>query len=226
MKLFVITVMLIALYLLYRIAFPKQAETKKGNDIPVKREMDTDNVVGQSRFVRGKRRQPTPTPATCEKPEHREEKPDIFAAGNGKTDAAIPPEELDKVFGETPVPMDIDYPLERVTEEEPDEEEEAEELRQTVGKDAEPAGGFTYEEMEAAINTVNQPSNKGDEAAARVLSGLNGTDMFEQLILSDAGKALRIKAVIERHEQSVLPEELQENKNNNEYSNFDITDFC
>ncbi|KAA6300199.1 MAG: hypothetical protein EZS26_003662 [Candidatus Ordinivivax streblomastigis] len=40
---------------------------------------------------------------------------------NGKTNAVIPSEALDEVFDTPPVPMDIDYPLERI-ENEPEDE--------------------------------------------------------------------------------------------------------
>ncbi|MDR3262133.1 MAG: hypothetical protein LBT78_09930 [Tannerella sp.] len=224
MKTFVVTVMLVALYLLYRIAFSGQAETEKGHDIPVKKETDTDAVVVKSRFVRGNRRQPQPTPATAEKSENQTEKPRIFAAGNESRAAVIPSEKLDEVFGSEVNPDDLDIPPDDETDG-PDADDEAEELRQTLGKDAEPANGFTWEEMAQAVETVNSPPEGTANEAARILSGLEKTDMFEQMIAGDEGKALRIKAVIERHVQSLLPEDAREDNDNDEYGDFNIAGF-
>jgi hypothetical protein len=226
MNAFVITVMLIALYLLYHIAFPRQAETKRDNDIPIKEEPDTDDVVVKSRFVRDNRSQAAPSPSTSEKSENQTKKADIFAAGNGKFEAVIPPEKLDEVFGNEPNPDDLDIPPDDEPDmQEVDAEEEAEELRQVLGKDAGPASGFTYEEISEAIDAANSQPEKTGKAAAKVLSGLEKTDMFEQLVSGDKGKALWIKAVIERYEQSILPETTQEDEDSNEYGDFNIADF-
>ncbi|OAV74533.1 hypothetical protein Barb7_01957 [Bacteroidales bacterium Barb7] len=227
MKLLAVTAIIIALYLMYRMAFPKQPETKEDNDYPPEKEPDTDDVVGKSHFVLGNQRQPKPTPAKPEKSENQAEKPDTFASENKKSDAVIPSEELDEVFSKLPEPMDMDYPLERETDEEPDidTEEEAEELRQTLGKDAEVASGFTYEEMEQAVDAVNHSSEETEAEVGRVLSGLEKTDMFEQLVSGDVGREARIKSAIDRHVQSILPEETLEENNNKEYGDFNIADF-
>lgn len=225
MKLFAITAILVALYLMYRIAFQKQAETKKSNEDILSEKAEPDDVVGKSRPVSDYRRQPQPTPATNEKSENREENPNTFAPESKPSDAAIPPEELDEVFSQ---PMDIAYPLERETEEEPDidAEEEAEELRQWMSNDSEVADGFTYEEMEQAVDAVHHLSDEKEAAAGRVLSGLEKTDMFEQLISGDAAKEALIKSVIDKHIRSMIPEKTENREdNNNEYGDFDIADF-
>jgi hypothetical protein len=222
MKAFVITVMLIALFLLYRIAFPKHVETKKGNDIPVKRETNTDDVVVKRRYVCPAPGQPQPTPATALKSENQTEKADIFAAGNENRTTVIPSEKLDEVFGTDPNPDDLDIP----PDDDPDESEaeEAEELRGTLGGDARLADGFTYEEMATAIDAVNNPSEETEKEAARVLSGLEKTDMFEQLVSSDAGRALRINAVLDHYEQSVTPESANVDSDK-DLEDFDIMNF-
>jgi len=211
---FVVTVIVIALYLLYRIAFQHPPEAGKGHDTPQKTDTDTDDIVGKSRFVLPDRRQPAPTPATSKKSESQEEKQHTFVAESEKANAVIPSEALDEIFGEVPQPMDVDYPPERETgepEDEPDAEEEAAELRQVLGKEAELAGGLTCEEMAEAIEAVNHPSDGGEEAA-RALSGLEKTDLFEQLVSGDAVKAARITDVLDRYEQSLRPPETMEEK--------------
>ncbi|MDR1864162.1 MAG: hypothetical protein LBR08_01180 [Bacteroidales bacterium] len=118
------TVMLVALYLLYRIAYPGSSGRKQGDDSPQtgKRESGTvADVIGKSRPVSGFRRQPAPTPATLENPAGKPKKPDIFAVEIPGTNTAIPSEALDEVFAQPPEPIAIDYPPERIKEEPEDE---------------------------------------------------------------------------------------------------------
>jgi hypothetical protein len=227
MKIFAVTVMLVALYFLYRIAFPKPpaAGTGTDRDILPKGEADTGDGVKKSRYVSAYRRQPTPTPATPENSDKQDENAPIFAAGNEKTDAVIPPEKLDEVFGEEPDPKDLDIDPDKEYEtDSPDlEEEEAdEELRQAPGRDAEPAGGFSVEEMEEAARAVGNPS----ENNAAILFKVEKTDMFERLVSGDEGKAARIRAVIDSYTRGLNPEvEREGNSDNSDPENFDIGKF-
>jgi hypothetical protein len=228
MKLFAATVMLVALFLLYRIAYPpKPAATKKGDDIPEKKEIDADEVVGKSHFVRPPDSHPQTTPATVLNPEKQDEKAYIFAPENGKTDAVIPFDRLDEIFGdEQPDEDDLDIsPDDEPDENEPDEDmpdadEEAEELRQALGQETEFADGFSIEEMETATKAIDTPTDENAEILYRV----ENTDMFEKLVSGDEGKRQQITAVINRHIQSLFPEVANES-NDNEYSNFNIADF-
>jgi hypothetical protein len=230
MKLFAAAVMLVALFLLYRIAYPKQTVAKKGDDVPENKEIDADEVVGKSRFVRPADGQSQTTPATVLNPEKQDEKAYIFAPGNGKTDAVIPPDRLDEIFGEELEPEDLDIPPdEDETDNEPDDEpdentpdadEEAEELRQVLGRETELADGFSIEEMETATKAISNPTDE----SAEILYRVEKTDMFEQLVSGDEVKRQQITAVINRHIQSLFPEVANES-NDNEYSNFNIADF-
>jgi len=241
MKLFAIAAILTALYFMYRMAFPKLSDTKQGDGRPPSDETDSE-VVGKSRPVPDYRSQPATTPATREKSEKPDEEPDTFVPEAEKTDtdkpaAEIPPEELDDVFAKRPQPMDIDYPLETETETETksdaepdiDPEEEAEELRQTFGNDAELAGGLTYEEMEQAADTVMYPAKEKEAKAGKTLSEMEKTDMFEQLVSGDATREAMIKSVIERHLQSLSPETANDDANDDnkdsDYCNFNVADF-
>jgi len=229
MKVTVLIIMLIALYLLYRIAFPKQAGTKQGDDNPRKSEEDVSDVVVKSRFVRPAQGQPQPTPATVEKSEYQVEKASIFAAGNEKPDAVIPPEKLNEVFedfnpDELVIPPDDRDGQPDETEEtdevETDLEEEAEDLRQTLGREAEQADGMTIEEMTETFTAIENPT---DEKAG-LLFRIEKTDMFEQLVSGDEGKAERIKAVIDRFVQIAFPD--TENEfSDTDYNDFDISNF-
>jgi hypothetical protein len=61
MKLFAIIIILIALFLLYRIAYPKQVDTKKNNAIPKEKPKTVPDVMGKSRFVLPDRSKPLQT---------------------------------------------------------------------------------------------------------------------------------------------------------------------
>jgi len=161
MKTLVLIIMLVALYLLYRIAFPKRRETRQGSEIPQKRETDASEAVVKSRFVRPVQGQPQPTYATPLKTDFQEEKPSIFAGGNEKKDAVIPPGKLDEVFADEPNPEDLDIPPDEDDEnDETDLDEEAEEFLQTPGSDAEMADGLTIEEMSETIEAITTRRTK------------------------------------------------------------------
>jgi hypothetical protein len=238
MKLLAIVILLVALFLLYRIARQKQPEKEKRDDIPQKRDMetktDTAEVVGKSRFVSGSQRHLRQTPSAFEKPAYQLEKEPIFAPGNEKTSAVIPSRELDEVFSSSPQPMAIDYPPERIEDEpedeatgEPDAEEEAGDILLSLGRNAGLADGFTYEEMAAAIETSNNPVMEGEkaQAAGEVFYRMEKTDLFEQLVSGDAGRAARIAAVLDLHGQSPVQEETKETGSDNTYGDFDIAEY-
>jgi hypothetical protein len=221
-------VMLVALFLLYRIAYPKTA--KKGGDVPGKREIEGDDVVGKSRFVRPADSQPQTTPATSLNTVKQEEKAYIFAPGNGKAGAVIPPERLFDIFGDErtddePEPEDLDIlPDEYETDESdsPDADEESEELRQVLGRETELADGFSIEEMETAAKAVNTPSDEHAEILYRV----ENTDMFEKLVSGDGEKRQLITEVIDRHVRGLNPDVTNEEESSEtEYGSFNIADF-
>ena len=125
--------------------------------------------------------------------------------------------------------MEIDVPAEYENEsEEPgnedvDTNEEAEELRQTLGSEAELAAGFSYEEMDLAVEAVSQPESENEAEAAEVLYRLEHTECVEQLAAVSPEKALRIKSLISLHVQSI---ELTDEENRIEdTSDFNIADF-
>jgi hypothetical protein len=226
MKIFVVTAILVALYLLYRIAFPKPPATGTGAGTDRKifpnREANAGDGVKKSRYVSACRRQPQPTPATPKNSDKQDENAHIFAAGNEKTSTVIPPEKLDEVFGEEPDPKDLDIETDEENETDSpdlDGEEADEELRQTLGRDAEPAGDFSVEEMEEAAKAVDSPSDKN----AAILYRVEKTDMFEKLVSGDQGKAARIKAVIDSYTRCLNPEvENEESNGNSDWENFDM----
>ena len=223
MKVFAMMMMLAALFLLYRIACPKQPKTKVNGDPPDRDAKAVQNVMGKSRFVLPEQSKPLQTPASSTKIENIEKKPYIFAAGNEISNAVIPPEKLDEVFGEDFNPDDLDIePDEDIGDDEIDGDEEDEDLRQTTGRDAHLAGGWSIEELAESVHAVENPTDE----KAEVLCRIEQTDLFEQMVSGDEGRAARIKAIIDRHVQNMLPvTESKTSETDMDYGDFDIAGF-
>jgi len=188
-----ILMMAVALWLMYRIAYPKPQATKEGGDAPAKRPIDPSEVVVKSRFVRPPDGQPRPTVAAAPETDSRAVKADIFAARNEKNAASEPdPSELDIEPDENETG--------RAAEVSADEEDE--ELALTLGREAVRADGLSIEEMDEAMEAARNPT----DAKAGILCRVERTDMFEQLVSGDRGKAERISAIIERHIRDLYPE--------------------
>jgi hypothetical protein len=234
MKLLVLVIIVLCLYLIYRIAFSGQPDVKAGRDIPRKKDTDSPEPVVKNRYVLPASGQPRPTPATCLETDKQDEKAITFASGNEKPDAVIPVEKLDEVFGKTPGTEqeedvdenDLDIPPdedEEETSEPEDLEQESEDLRQTLGRDADLAGGLSIEEMTEAVKAIDNPTDEN----AGLLYKVEPTDMFEKLVSGDEGKAARIRAVIDRNIQSLNPavEKESENIGDSDYKNFNMADY-
>jgi len=221
-KILVLIIMLIALFLLYRIAYPKQINPKKDSDIANEKPKTVPDVMGKSRFVLPDRSKPLQTPATSPENEKPEEKSDIFAAETEKKrSAVIPAEQLNEVFGDEPnleilsLPLDDDNEIDF-------EAEEAEELRQTLGQEAGYADGMDYDDLENMITVVQEQPDEVSEETGRTLAALENTDMFEMLVSGDEGKMNWIKSVVERNIRNTMPEAESETA---DYGNFDIADI-
>ena len=63
-KLFALIIMLIALFLLYRIAYPKKKKTEKDNVTQKEMPKSPHNIMGKSKFVMPDRSKPLQTPTT------------------------------------------------------------------------------------------------------------------------------------------------------------------
>lgn len=228
MKVLVILIMLAALYLLYRIACPKRQKPKKEGGNPPKHPIDISEVVVKSRFVLPDRSNSAQHADRKQESDTQEEKADIFAPETEKKAVAIPPDRLDEAFSSEPNPDELDIEPDEnetvatnETETEVDSEEEAEELRQTLGGDAVPADGLSVEEMEAAVAALRNPT----EEQAAILLGVEKTDLFEQLVSGDTGRAERITNIINRHVQKLYPEEANEKGGNSDLEHFDVAEF-
>jgi hypothetical protein len=226
MKLLAIIIMLIALYLLYRIAFFQPAATKNGDDIPGKKAKSTRNVMGKSLFVLPDRSKPLPTSATISETEKSADKKPTFAS---ETDVpspmVIPAAALDEVFGEDVKPEELDIP--------PDDEEgdmdfeaegAAEELNRVLRAEALFAGGMDYDDLQSVVKVVNEQPGTVSEETGSALAALEHTDMFEMLVSGEGCKMNWIKSVIERHVQSRMPE-TENDISGTDYGDFEIADF-
>jgi hypothetical protein len=236
MKIIAILIMLAALFLLYRIACPKQATSKRDRETSPEKPGTVPDVVGKSRYVAAAESQPQPllatTTATSKETEKAIEKQDTFAPETEKNrSAVIPPDELDAVFDDSPHPEDLDIPPD---DDEHDDgvdyqaEDEAEELNRVTGGEERFAESIDFEDLQAVRKVVEeQPAEVSDETA-KTIEKLENTDMFEWLVSGDEGKANWIKAVVERNIQNVMPEtEKTEDKTSDEtdYGNFDVAEF-
>jgi hypothetical protein len=151
--------------------------------------------------------------------ENQEVKPLIFAPETGKSQAMVPPAELDEIFEDEPNPEDLDIPPDDEADEPDwDADEEAEEL-QTLGRDADMADGLSIEEMTEAAKAIDKPSDEN----AKLLLKVEPTDMFEQMVSGDEGKAAQIKKMIDRYVQGIQQEEAE--NESKEYGDFNISDF-
>jgi len=219
MKIIALIIMLIALFLLYRIAYPSRSATKNSVGIMRTKESDISEVVIKTRFVRPNYGQPPPTATTSTKADSLNEMPSIFVGGNEKIDSVIPVEKFDKVFGKEANPDDLDIELDdnETDNETIDVGDEAAEFEQG----AELAIGMSIEEMTEAAKAIDNPTDE----KANILFKVEKTDMFEKLVSGDEGKAERIKAIIERHFRKLQPEiEIEENENG-DIENIDVSEF-
>ncbi|KAA6306066.1 hypothetical protein EZS27_042277, partial [termite gut metagenome] len=82
------------------------------------------------------------------------------------------------------------------------------------------------EEIAQAIGAADNPADeKAQGAAGKVFYTLEKTDLFEQLISTDAGRAARINAVLERYAGSIISQDTEDTEQDTEYRNFDMTAF-
>jgi len=231
MKLLALIIMLVALFLMYRIAYPKQANTEKDSVMPDEKPKSLPGVMGKSRFVLPDRSKPLQTPATVLETEKGVEKEFTFAAETAeKRSAVIPAEQLDEVFdGDSNVEF-MSIPLEVENEDEEDENEidfeaeEAEEIRQALGHEAIFADGIDYDDLQTVVKVVKEQPDEVSEETGRTLVALENTDMFELLVSGDKGKENWIKSIVERCVQNKT-EKTENPILDIDCDGFDVADF-
>jgi len=211
MKLFILAVIFLSLYLLYRLCFPKQAEKPQGKETLPPEALEGYEAVIKNRFV---------LPSLSNSAQHDDSKPDsdkpdekafIFAAENGKPDTSVVQnDELDGVFSEEVNPEDLEIEpdeSETVDDEELDADEEAEELRQSVGVIEGYAEGITYDELREILDDAGKHPKVMKDATIETLRSILKTDMFEQLASSGEGRFAQIASVLNRSEKNLAHDE-------------------
>jgi hypothetical protein len=232
MKILALSIIILSLYLIYRLSFSGRTEKTEERKTPSSPSPDSHEPVVKSRFVLPDRSNPAQHDDRTKNSDRQDEKPPIFAAGNDNPPpAVIPPDELDDVFGEDVNPQDLD--IERDENEtgegdglDLDADEEAEEIRQSVGDIEGYAGGFTYDELATVIHEADKQPETMTNAAVEILRNLSQTDIFEQIVSGNAGKYARITAILDRNEKILAGQrEDATDDSDNEFSDFDIGQF-
>jgi hypothetical protein len=225
MKLLILAIILLSLYPIYRLSFPKQAEKREETETPPS--PDGDEAVIKRRFVLPGQSNLAQHDDRKEDSDKQAEKAVIFAPGNENPDAGIiPPEALGEVFGEDVNPEDLDIDDTDEGDEETAEEDDDVELRRTMNGNVAYADGCTIDEIAEAVKTADKPESEQSPEAVETLYCLSKTDMFEQLVSGDAGRAARIAAILDRGEQSLAGQgEDTADDNDGEYRNFDVGQF-
>ena len=226
--------MLIVLFRLYRIAYPKKGVPEKDNEIPSGKPEATPDVMGKSRFVLPDRSQSLQTPAINPETEKAAENAPTFAAETGKNKSAvIPSEQLNEVFGDDSNPEIMSLSLEEWNgnqeEDEIDwEEEEAEEMQRVSGEKILFANGIGYDDLQEIAAVIRERPAEVSEETGQKMVELEGTDMFEQLVSGNKKTEDWVKSVVERIVQNMNPEPEPENENeesNMDYNNFDVSEY-
>jgi hypothetical protein len=168
MKLTVFLIIILSLYLIYRLSFPKQTGKREESEAPPP--PDGDEAVIKHRFVLPDRRNPAQHDDRRKDSDKQDEKASIFAPGNEHPDAGIiPPEALGEVFGEDVNPEDLDIDE---TDGDGDEmpEEDDEELLRTMNGHVAYADGCTIDEMTEAVETADKPESEQSSEAVETLA--------------------------------------------------------
>ena len=178
MQYIALVIVLAALFLLYRIAYPKQStgETKKSVSHKKSKSEPIPDIMGKSRFVLPSQKEPLPTPI---------ESQIVVKENEKKFPAVIPVEELDKVFADNQND-DVDF-----------EEEEAEEYQQG-GKIAY-ADGVTFNDLQTAVKVINEQPKEVSNETVHVIKSLENTELFDLLVADNESKQSWIKSVVERN---------------------------
>jgi len=223
-KLAAAIVTLVTQYYLYRIICPKQKDLQKSDKAPEKDKETVPSVMGKSRYVLPERSKPLQAPATSTEFENIEKKPYILVPENENRNAVIPTEKLDEVFAEEINTDELEIEPDEnekdgTKDEKVDFDDEATEFKQETEQ---LASGMSIEEMTEAAKAIDNPT---DEQAG-ILFKVEKTDMFEQMVSGDEGKAERIKSIIDRYVQSIFSEtENQSQISDTDYGNFDVAGF-
>ena len=160
---------------------------KAAKEIPPE---EISDIIGKSRFRMASTRTtaaiPTQEAAISEKGIELSEEDATFDDGKAKTDsrsAQVPEDKLDETFTSIP-PSELEF-----GEDEPEENE----------PDSPRASGSSFDEIDNAVKTAKNPeaTKKECEQEAKVLSDMEGTELYEKLMAGSTELSIRIKGLIE-----------------------------
>lgn len=174
----------------------------------------TVDIVGKSHFKMTPSQTnaaiPTQEAATSEKGIEVSEDDVTFTnekASDGHRPAQVPADKLDETFTSIP-PSELPYGEDEPEDDTPDRPQ---------------ASGNSFDEINEAVNTVNNPeaTAKEQERAAKVFSDIEGTELYDRLMENSSEMSIRIKGLIEIRlknpkKEFVIPEKLED---------FNIRDF-
>jgi hypothetical protein len=210
MKLTVFLIIILSLYLIYRLSFPKQAEKREEAEAPPP--PDDHEAVIKRRFVLPVQSKSAQTPVILDETEKADKKEDIFAA---------------ETVTDEPNLEAMSIPLDETDDDEIDyEAEEAEELNRTLGHEAIPAEGIDYDRLQTTVKVVVEQPYELSEETAKTVTELENTDMFERLVSGDEGRANWVKTIVERHIRNTMPATENEISGTDyDYGNFDAAGY-
>ena len=224
-----IIVMLIALFLLYRIAYPKQSVEKKDNVVLPDKSKSPPDIIEKSRFVLPSQSQPFPTPATSQDSELEAKKAAIFAAENADNrPKVIPKEGLDEAFSDGKIEADSDDEFDIDDDDDEDEidleAEESEELHRTLGQKAIYADGIDYSELQTVAKVIQEQPEEVSERTAKAMRALENTEVLEVLTAGSESLKNWVELVMARSIQKTIPETETDNSDIPDYGDF-VSDF-
>ena len=79
--------------------------------------------------------------------------------------------------------------------------------------------------MTEVLKTADKPESEQSSEAIKTLFRLSKTDMFEQMVSGDAGRAARIAAVLDRRERGQGTETVEDGYGNEAYKDFNISNY-
>ena len=235
MEYLVILIMLIALFLLYRIAYPKQSVEKKENKVLPEKSKSLPDVIGKSRFVLPHRSKPLQTPSTSQGSESEAKKDPIFAAENAENrKKVIPTEQLDEVFADKQNEADDEDELDIDIDDDDDDDdseadidldaEETEELARTLGQETVYADGVDFNDLQEVAKVIHEQPETVSEKTAKTIVALEDTEMLEILVANDTGRKDWVELVVARSIQKTIPETETSHSKTTNYDDF-LSDF-
>ena len=120
-------------------------------------------------------------------------------------------------------PMEISVPLEyEAGNPDDDFDEEAEELHQAIGGEANLASGASFEDLEHSYDVIRErkTSEEDERKAAETIRSEGGTDIFKQMVAQVPQGVERVTSIMDKY---LSPQAVQvEPSTDKDYSDFDV----